>query len=159
MRNDSASVFLLAIRKINKFIKPLIEQRITTVIAAARSYPVTGTIRRGRKSVETFSREVELFGRNKLDPGISMYLCVSMSTSARAKLFRHGGSQAARLPREFRLPGTEAAVSRTPTGGVLLEPIDADFEFRRKKFFALAGSCPDLPDVPPHSAPDIARDE
>ena len=77
----------------------------------------------------------------------------------RAKLFQHGGSQAARLPREFRLPGTEVAISRTPTGGVLLEPLNADFEARRKKFFALAGSCPDMPDVPPHRTPDIARDE
>jgi len=75
-----------------------------------------------------------------------------------AKLFRHGGSQAARLPREFRLPGSEAAISRTATGGVLLEPLTADFESRRLRFFALAGSCPDLPDVPPHSTPDIPRD-
>lgn len=81
------------------------------------------------------------------------------STLSRAKLFRHGGSQAARLPREFRLPGNEAAISHTPTGGVLLEPLDADFETRRRKFCALAGSCPDLADVPPHTTPDIPRDE
>jgi antitoxin VapB len=80
------------------------------------------------------------------------------SATNRAKLFRHGGSQAARLPREFRLPGTEAAISHTPTGGVLLEPLDADFESRRRKFFALAGSCPDMSDVPPHATPDIPRD-
>jgi antitoxin VapB len=89
-----------------------------------------------------------------------MYLHVDMpATSSRAKLFRHGGSQAARLPREFRLPGTEAAISRTPNGGVLLEPLDADFEARRRRFIALAGSCPDLLDVPQHSTPDISRDE
>jgi antitoxin VapB len=83
-----------------------------------------------------------------------------MATKAtRAKLFRHGGSQAARLPREFRLPGKEAAISRTPSGGVLLEPLTADFERRRKKFLALAGSCPGLQDVPPHATPDIPRDE
>jgi len=81
-----------------------------------------------------------------------------VTKTARAKLFRHGGSQAVRLPREFRLPGSEAAVSRTLTGGVLLEPITADFEARRRRFIALAGSCPDLPDVPPHSTPDIARE-
>jgi antitoxin VapB len=80
------------------------------------------------------------------------------SVRSRAKLFRHGGSQAARLPREFRLPGTEAAISRTPSGGVLLEPLDADFEARRRKFIALAGSCPDLLDVPPHTTPDIPRE-
>ena len=89
-----------------------------------------------------------------------MYLRVDMpSARTRAKLFRHGGSQAARLPREFRLPGTAAAISRTPNGGVLLEPLDADFEVRRRRFIALAGSCPDLLDVPPHSASDIPRDE
>ena len=87
------------------------------------------------------------------------YLHVDMPTHvSRAKLFRHGGSQAARLPREYRLPGKEAAISRTSTGGVLLEPLNADFERRRRIFMALAGSCPDLPDVPPHSTPDIPRD-
>jgi antitoxin VapB len=91
---------------------------------------------------------------------VGMYLRVDMPTSAkRAKLFRHGGSQAARLPREFRLPGIEAAISRTPTGGVLLEALNADFETRRRRFNALAGSCPDLLDVPPHSIPDIPREE
>lgn len=89
-----------------------------------------------------------------------IYLRVDMSTNvARAKLFRHGGSQAARLPREFRLPGTEAAVSRTPSGGVLLEPVNADFEVQRRRFLALAGSCPELLDVPPHTTPDIPRIE
>jgi antitoxin VapB len=76
-----------------------------------------------------------------------------------AKLFRHGGSQAVRLPREFRLPGAEVAVSRTPSGGVLLEPLGTDFESRRQRFMALAGSCPDLQDVPRHTTPDISRDE
>jgi antitoxin VapB len=89
-----------------------------------------------------------------------MYLHVDMSkVVTRAKLFRHGGSQAVRLPREFRLPGTEASISRTPDGGVLLEPMGADFEARRRRFFSLAGSCPDLADVAPHAAPDIPRDE
>lgn len=77
----------------------------------------------------------------------------------RAKLFRHGGAQAARLPRAFRLPGTEATITRTPNGGVLLEPLNADFESRRQRFAALAGSCPDLGDVPPHLTPDLPRDE
>ena len=31
--------------------------------------------------------------------------------SAKAKLFRHGRSQAVRLPKEFRLPGNEVLVS------------------------------------------------
>lgn len=34
-----------------------------------------------------------------------------------------------------------------------------DFLVRRRRFIALAGSCPDLLDVPPHATPDIPRDE
>jgi antitoxin VapB len=44
-----------------------------------------------------------------------------LSTEGIAKLFRHGRSQAVRLPKEFRLPGTEVRVRRVG-GGVLLEP-------------------------------------
>lgn len=80
-----------------------------------------------------------------------------MPAASKAKLFRHGGSQAVRLPKEFRLPGAEVRISRTKRG-VLLEPIGADFATRRKRFFALAGSCPDLAEVPPHLTPDIPRD-
>jgi len=42
-----------------------------------------------------------------------------------AKIFKHGRSQAVRLPKEFRLPGTEVRVSRVGKG-VLLEPIELD---------------------------------
>ena len=80
-----------------------------------------------------------------------------MATITKAKLFRHGGSLAVRLPKAFRLPGSEVKVSRTARG-VLLEPLQPDADERRKRFFALAGSCPDLADVPPHTAPDIPRD-
>lgn len=81
------------------------------------------------------------------------------TTPAHAKLFRHGGSQAARLPREFRLPGKECLVSHAPNGGVLLQPLDADLEQRRMRFLALAGSCPGLEDVPVHAVADVPRDE
>lgn len=80
-----------------------------------------------------------------------------MAVSTTAKLFQHGGSQAVRLPKPFRLPGREVKVSLTPRG-VLLEPLRADTEARQRKFFALAGSYPDLANVPPHTAKDIARD-
>jgi antitoxin VapB len=63
------------------------------------------------------------------------------------------------LPRAFRLPGTEAVISRTASGGILLEPVSAGFEARRRRFIALAGSCPGLSDVPPHATPDLHRDE
>ncbi|HLI12538.1 MAG TPA: AbrB/MazE/SpoVT family DNA-binding domain-containing protein [Alphaproteobacteria bacterium] len=42
-----------------------------------------------------------------------------------AKLFRHGRSQAVRLPKEYRLPGTEVRVRRLGLG-VLLEPMESD---------------------------------
>ena len=44
-----------------------------------------------------------------------------------AKIFKHGRSQAVRLPKEFRMPGTELRVRRIGRG-VLLEPIDAPFD-------------------------------
>ncbi len=42
-----------------------------------------------------------------------------------AKLFMHGRSQAVRLPKEFRMPGTEVRVSKVGNG-VLLEPVNFD---------------------------------
>jgi antitoxin VapB len=45
--------------------------------------------------------------------------------SGTAKLFKHGRSQAVRLPKEFRMAGTEVRVRRVGRG-VLLEPIDRD---------------------------------
>jgi antitoxin VapB len=49
--------------------------------------------------------------------------------SGTAKLFKHGRSQAVRLPKEFRMPGTEVRVRRIGRG-VLLEPIDNSFDVR-----------------------------
>lgn len=65
--------------------------------------------------------------------------------TATAKLFQHGGSQALRLPKEFRLPGTLAKLSKTPKG-ILVEPVE-DNQRRAKQFAKLQGSCPDFPDV------------
>jgi antitoxin VapB len=48
-----------------------------------------------------------------------------MSAIGTAKLFKHGRSQAVRLPKEFRMAGTEVRVRRVGRG-VLLEPIDRD---------------------------------
>ncbi|MGO8737710.1 antitoxin [Rhodoblastus sp.] len=42
--------------------------------------------------------------------------------SATAKLFMHGRSQAVRLPKEFRMPGSEVRVSKIGDK-VILEPI------------------------------------
>ena len=46
-----------------------------------------------------------------------------MSETATAKIFKHGRSQAVRLPKEFRLPGKEVRVCRIGRS-VLLEPIE-----------------------------------
>jgi len=50
-----------------------------------------------------------------------------MAASRTAKLFTHGRSQAVRLPKEFRLPGTEVRVRRLGRG-ILLEPIETDVQ-------------------------------
>ncbi|WP_221032026.1 antitoxin [Actomonas aquatica] len=74
-----------------------------------------------------------------------------------AKLFTNGGSQAIRLPKEFRFPGKEVRIRKTKNG-ISITPIDDEKEKRRQAFIALAGSCPDFPDIPPHTAPDLPRD-
>jgi antitoxin VapB len=48
-----------------------------------------------------------------------------MTGTGTAKLFKHGRSQAVRLPKEFRMPGTEVRVRRVGRG-VLLEPMGMD---------------------------------
>jgi antitoxin VapB len=50
-----------------------------------------------------------------------------MSDSAVAKIFRHGRSQAVRLPKAFRLPGDRVRVRRVASG-ILLEPLATDLE-------------------------------
>ena len=59
-----------------------------------------------------------------------------MNETATAKLFRHGRSQAVRLPKDFRLPGSEVRVRRVGRG-VLLEPIECDAEDIRAIFTKL----------------------
>ena len=48
-----------------------------------------------------------------------------MPNTGIAKLFRNGGSQAVRLPREFRFEGSQVRVRRVAEE-VLLEPLIAD---------------------------------
>lgn len=77
---------------------------------------------------------------------------------ATAKLFQHGRSQAVRLPKEFRLPGTEVRVSKIGNK-VVLEPIEAspfDVDAWRAKLDAMGAENflpAGLPDEPP-LAPD-----
>ena len=50
-----------------------------------------------------------------------------MNETGIAKLFKHGRSQAVRLPLAFRLPGDRVRVRRV-AGGILLEPIVTDLD-------------------------------
>jgi antitoxin VapB len=60
-----------------------------------------------------------------------------MSDSGIARIFKHGRSQAVRLPLAFRLPGDRVRVRRVERG-ILLEPIvtDLDAWFRELDRFA-----------------------
>ena len=50
-----------------------------------------------------------------------------MSDSGIAKIFKHGRSQAVRLPLAFRLPGDRVRVRRVDSG-ILLEPLVTDLK-------------------------------
>ena len=80
-----------------------------------------------------------------------------MSETGTAKLFKHGRSQAVRLPKEFRLPGTEVRVRRIGRA-VLLEPLQRGPEEIRALFEEidrlrsedfLAEGRPTQPPLPP----------
>ncbi len=77
-----------------------------------------------------------------------------------AKLFMHGRSQAVRLPKEFRLPGKEARVSREGNK-VILEPMEKPaFDVRawRARLDAL-GARDFLPEGLPEDIPVAPDDE
>lgn len=82
-----------------------------------------------------------------------------MPETGTAKLFKHGRSQAVRLPKAFRLPGNEVRVRRVGRG-VLLEPIERDVEQIRAVFAEidrlggdfLPEGRPEQPPMPPGRA-------
>lgn len=87
-----------------------------------------------------------------------------MSKTATAKLFKHGRSQAVRLPKEFRLPGEEVRVRRVGRG-VLLEPLERSVEDIQAIFAEidrlggrdfLPEGRPEQPPMPP--ADDVSLD-
>jgi antitoxin VapB len=63
--------------------------------------------------------------------------------TATAKLFMHGRSQAVRLPKEFRMPGTEVNVHRDGDK-IVLEPVVAP-GFDVKAWFAKLEAYRDQP--------------
>jgi antitoxin VapB len=64
-----------------------------------------------------------------------------------AKLFWHKRCQAVRLPKEFRLSGTEVRVRRIGRG-VLLEPMPIEAPFDVKTWFAKLDEYLDVPFMP-----------
>lgn len=74
----------------------------------------------------------------------------------RAKVFRHGGSQAVRLPRRYRFDADEVEVHREGNR-VVLAPVRKTWSHQ---FLELAGASPDFPDpeeprLPPDTPPDL----
>ncbi len=79
-----------------------------------------------------------------------------MSQTKTAALFSNGGSQAVRLPKEFRFPqGTEVRIYREGRR-VILEPVSRQWS---DQFLALAASAPDFPypdePLPAEAGPDF----
>jgi antitoxin VapB len=74
----------------------------------------------------------------------------------RAKLFKSGGSQAVRLPKEFRFEGEEEVLVYRQGDRVILEPVKRAWS---RKFLELAGSAPDFPypeePPPPEPGPEL----
>jgi antitoxin VapB len=69
-----------------------------------------------------------------------------MTDTAEAKLFMSGGSQAVRLPRAFRLPGSKVRVRRVGRA-ILLEPVEQTPAEISALFDALA-ALRDIPFMP-----------
>jgi antitoxin VapB len=68
-----------------------------------------------------------------------------MDKTGIAKLFKHGRSQAVRLPKQFHMPGTEVRVRRVGRD-LLLEPIGLPFDV--KAWFAKLDEYLDEPFMP-----------
>ncbi len=60
----------------------------------------------------------------------------------RAKLFKSRGSQAVKLPREYRFEGQEEVLITRKGRQVILEPVRRTWS---REFLDLAGSAPDFP--------------
>lgn len=81
-----------------------------------------------------------------------------MGAQKTAKLFTHGGSQAVRLPKEFRFSGGEVRIRRDGDR-VILEPAERDWEVFWGKIDELAEAAgepfPDPPADLPLPAPKV----
>ena len=77
-------------------------------------------------------------------------------TTATAKVFKSGNSQAVRLPKAFRLSSKTVKLVKTLDGFSVSDP--SAHARRTKAFAALAGSCPDFPEISASTAPNFRRD-
>lgn len=77
-------------------------------------------------------------------------------TTAFAKVFQSGNSQALRLPKAFRLKSATVRLERTDQGILIRD--ENDDRRRAAAFAQLAGSCPRLRDVAAHTTPDLPRE-
>ena len=84
------------------------------------------------------------------------YIRYIRMTTATAKVFKSGNSQALRLPKAFRLSSKTVQLVKTRDGFFVKD--DAAEVRRIKAFGALAGSCPNFPEIPANAAPNIKRD-
>jgi antitoxin VapB len=73
-------------------------------------------------------------------------------TKKLAKLFTSGGSQAVRLPKEFRFEGSEVAIRRDGDA-VILEPVERDWKAFWARIDAMTDGEP-LVAPPPFEWPD-----
>lgn len=77
-------------------------------------------------------------------------------TTATAKIFKSGNSQALRLPKAFRISSGTVTLVKVPDGFIARD--EKAHSRRIKAFSALAGSCPDFPEIASNTAPNIKRD-
>jgi antitoxin VapB len=75
-----------------------------------------------------------------------------MSVHKTAKLFTHGGSQAVRLPKEFRFEGGEVRIRRDGDR-VILEPVERDWVAFWAKIDELAEEAGEPFPYPPKQPP------
>lgn len=70
-----------------------------------------------------------------------------------AKLFKHGGSQAVRLPKAFRFPGTEVLVEKRGEEVVLRSKARPAFKTLADVARHMTGFSPRAPDFPDRIQP------
>jgi len=70
-----------------------------------------------------------------------------------AKLFKHGGSQAVRLPKAFRFSGTEVLVEKRGEEVVLRSKAKPSFKTLADVARHMAGFAPGTPDFPDRVQP------